>query len=62
MVFRVLCRELLHVSERLVVLVLATQKALVFESQPLGWQIATAVVAIGVGGMLAVWAFERQEL
>ena len=26
MVFRVLCREFLHVSERLVVLVLATQK------------------------------------
>ena len=43
-------------------LVLATQKALVFESQPLGWQIATAVVAICVGGMVAVWAFDRQEL
>jgi ABC-2 type transport system permease protein len=43
-------------------LVLATQKALVFESQPLGWQIATAVVAVGVGVVVAVGVFERQEL
>lgn len=43
-------------------LVLATQKALVVESQPLGWPIATAVVAIGLGVMLAVGIFERQEL
>jgi ABC-2 type transport system permease protein len=43
-------------------LMLATQKALVFESQPLGWPIATGVVAIGVGVVAAVWVFQRQEL
>ena len=43
-------------------LVLATQKALVIESQSLGWPIATGVVAIGLGAMAAVGIFERQEL
>ena len=43
-------------------LVLATQRALVFESQPSGWPIATAVVAIVLGAVLAVKIFERREL
>jgi len=43
-------------------LVLATQKALVIESQSLGWPIATGVVAIGLGAVAAVGIFERQEL
>ena len=43
-------------------LVLATQKTLVVESLSLGWPIATAVVAIGVGTVAAVGIFERQEL
>jgi ABC-2 type transport system permease protein len=43
-------------------LVLATQKALVFESQPLGWQLATAVVATGVVTVAAMGIFERREL
>jgi len=43
-------------------LVLATQKALVIESQSLGWPIATGVLAIGLGAVAAVGIFERQEL
>jgi len=43
-------------------LVLATQKALVIESQSLGWPLATAVMAIGVGAVAAVAVFQRQEL
>jgi len=43
-------------------LMLATQKALVFESQPLGWPLATAAVAIGLAAVAAVGIFERQEL
>jgi hypothetical protein len=42
--------------------VLATQKALVVESLSLGWPLATAVVAIGVGAVAAVAVFQRQEL
>jgi hypothetical protein len=36
--------------------------ALMGQSLSLGWPLATAVAALGVGAVAAIRAFERQEL